>query len=111
MKYLLITEWFIIAGLCIFDNYSTYLILQNGGVEINPIMRGLMDIVGVENALTFSKLIWLLLLLFVIYRMIKKPLPNNRMVFVITSLFLLIGYYTIIMYFFNLQCMIQLKSI
>lgn len=111
MKYLLITECVIIVCLCIFDNYSTYLILQNGGVEINPIMSGLMDIIGIEKALLFSKLALLLLLLLVIYRIIKKPLANNKMVFVATSLFLVIGYYAFFMYFFNLQCMVEMNLI
>lgn len=107
MTYLLIIGWFIIAWICAFDNYSTYLIIQDGGLEINPIMNWLMSKWGVANALTFSKLICLLILGHGIYGALRKPLEAFKLRIIAFSLISLIGFYSVIMYFFNFQYMLE----
>ena len=45
---------FILLVLQVLDYHTTKTILDAGGVELNPLMRWLMDRVGIEEALTLK---------------------------------------------------------
>lgn len=49
------------------DFITTKIILNNGGVELNPIMRKLFEKVGVSNGLLFTKLSIIILFFFLIH--------------------------------------------
>jgi hypothetical protein len=103
MKTFLIVCWFVMAALCMFDVYSTYVILNNGGTEINPFMNWIMKHIGVANALIFTKVPVLILLAIGINKF-KSSALSIKEKYVLVSVFVIsITSYTIVMYNFNFQ--------
>lgn len=102
MRYFLIACFTILTVLCIIDSYSTYLILQGGGKEINPVMNWLMDKFGTTNALVFPKLICLLILYHGTFKAIKIPLSNRKMRFVAGAYIVLICLYVVVVFKLNM---------
>ena len=83
MKTFLIFSWIILVVLCLFDAYSTYVILGDGGIEMNPIMVWVMKKIGILNALIITRFIAISFTTFVIYRMIKKNLSVSEKIYTV----------------------------
>lgn len=102
MRYFLVACLTAMVGLCILDSYSTYIILQDGGREINPIMNWLISKMGVGNALVFPKLVCLLILCHGTFKALKIPLSTNKMRLIACTYVILIGIYSVVVFQLNM---------
>ena len=79
------TKQFAIVILCflawalnLFDAISTYLLLQNGASEINPVVAWTMGKVGVVEALVVTKLPGLLIITLITFLLGSYKIHNER---------------------------------
>lgn len=103
---------FLILGcifLNIFDAITTVIILNNGGIEINPIMNYIMEKIGTEVSISISKFTIVMLLCWL---MVKVEDYNSLTIrekrFAFSGVTFCNLVYIYFMYNFNLQYIIML---
>jgi len=88
--------------LSILDAWSTYILIPAGCEEFNPYMRWLMSILGLIPALIVSKVPYLLLIIWFVYRFHKATnvtVKETRLL--VGGLIILVIFYTYILAFNN----------
>lgn len=99
-KYICIALLGIAVFLNAYDVYSTKTILENGGMEANPVVAYMMENLG-ENSIVYAKALFLLFLAI----SIQKAKTNNDYNTIILFLSIIVVYYFIGMYLVNYQVM------
>lgn len=111
MKLFIVISSILLISLNIFDTYSTTIILQNGGIELNPLMNWLIGHFGVIPSLLTMKILFIALLIYTSIKAItKKNIIKREILAVISGYCILIVYYSYFMYYHNLQCLMLLQQ-
>ena len=103
MKIFLILSCIALWILNIFDSVSTYILLQNGGEELNLFVNWVMNLIGPIEAMLLLKVPFLILLTYIVVRAIKQKLNKDEIIFLSGGYIFLILYYSFYMYNYNLK--------
>ena len=105
--YLIIT-WALLFALNIYDVYSTYILLNLGYNEANPIVRWFIEIFGVDFSLLFIKLLTFSYLTIITIKIIIKKFNNIEKISILLAYIIVIIYYSYFLYNYNYQFMLEL---
>jgi len=108
MKLFLISACIALWILNIFDFVSTCILLQNGGMELNPFVNWVMNLIGPVEAMLLLKVPFLILLTYVVTRALKKILNKREIIYLGSAYIFLILFYSFYMYNYNLASLIDL---
>jgi hypothetical protein len=108
MKIFLISACIILWILNIFDCISTYILLQNGGIELNLFVNWFMNLIGIVEAMLLLKIPFLILLTYVVICGLKKTLVKREIIFLSTGYIFLISFYSFYMYKYNLASLLNI---
>jgi len=90
----------------IFDYISTIIILDKDAIEMNPIINYLMGIIGIQTTMLLTKIPFLLLILYLTIKGIKKQLTKRESTLLVKCFSLVILVYTYCMYSYNLKSLL-----
>lgn len=111
MKKFLILACISLWILNIFDGVSTYILLQNGGKELNPFVNWVMNLIGPVEAMLLLKVPFLILLTYIIIRAIKQKLTRREKIFLTGGYSFGVLFYTFCMYNYNLTSLLGIGDL
>ena len=103
MKTFLLISWTLLLALNIFDAYTTFILLEHDGKELNFVMNWFIKTYGAAAGLIFFKSFVLVFLTFVTgwAAEIHKTFNLRQQMVIISSYLIAICYYSYIMYNHN----------
>ncbi len=94
MRILTISLLICLVFISIFDIYSTVIILDNGGTEVNPVMNFFMNLIGVVPSLLLTKILALTAAFILAFKCKSKELPFYSTLLIIVNIFYVHMLYT-----------------
>ena len=98
MKNMVIIFCFLLIILNICDGIATYVILENGGIELNPIANYLIETSGTIEGIVIIKSSTILLILFITFLNLIKPHRVSKSLVLSCFLVASVAYLLVVLY-------------
>jgi hypothetical protein len=110
MRIYIITSFILILFFNIYDSYTTIVLLNNGGVESNPLLAWAMSHLGVIPAVVVVKGIFITILSYLCFKAVVKKLTKRELIAMHVGLLILLVFYSFCMYNYNYKQMLLLTQ-